>query len=1114
MASPYASEPQIRGQPLPPSLVPGASNDTSPQRRPDDRLAPFPPTDSKQKSPPKPESARRICKKCDQPLTGQFVRALGGTFHLDCFRCRDCGTIVAQKFFPVDADDGSGQYPLCETDYFKRLDLLCHDCGGALRGSYITALERKYHIEHFTCCVCPTIFGPQDSYYEHDGEVYCHYHYSTKFAARCQGCQTAILKQFVEIFRNGFNQHWHPECYMIHKFWNVKLAPSSEVPELPRIVEEEDQDPSDSRRSVVREAEERMEEKVYRIWSVLSTYEESSAANISDMLLHVSNGAYVDGVFVAEKFIWHVELLFNSADNLDIELCKASGEGLVYSREAKLLCKKIVAFFTLLSKTQETGAGKLGVTQELLSLERDYNNIDAFNRFLVELSDLDAAKDAKPTFEVNSTLADLNSDLCQNCRNTIEDECMQFGMPKWHISCFGCVSCSTSLKNDVDSAYYSALTSQLLCANCASHVQDAQRGFEHVSRLRQYVYLLRVALARLLSMLKEGGALSYTPVDDPNFVGYDDTNPTGFGPGALNAENRSKTHHGEGEGYNSTVSDVRRLRSTRLDQKLASSGRKARQSRIIENENFNAEGSDQRERFRIVEDRDINGETINELTFGEAGTLTLDDIPRIAAQEQAREQRPNAFKHRTSGFFAPVGMHQPKLMNGHQRDSKGEQVPPPRMRRYFSELSAIDYFIIRHLACLAMLPLVSEHFSQEELLELIERGSKQTLWTKFTKGFKQDGGKNKKQKKTGGFGVPLEQLVERDHAESSLGIGPGPLRVPAFLDDAIAAMKQLDMSVEGVFRKNGNIRRLKELTALINAGNENIDLVKEGPVQVAALLKKFLRELPDPLLTFKLYKLFIASQRMPDEEKKRRVLHLTCCLLPKHHRDSIEILFSFLNWVASFSHVDEESGSKMDVHNLATVITPNILYTKGQSPGMDDSFLAIEAIHNLIECNERMCEVPEDLMMILSDPNMMATPDMTTKEILKRYGEVAKFSSNTGRGQGNRSPPSRNKDGRPPPPIYHKVADEPVTGGGESWSGNGTVRQVQTPPAPDQLQKGEFGYENNDAPRLPEPMYAQENGNRSRHSHSFSFDRETSPGGRRMDYPSSNHQNPNLSAHT
>lgn len=30
----------------------------------------------------------RICNKCGEPLTGQFVRALNGTFHLDCFKCR------------------------------------------------------------------------------------------------------------------------------------------------------------------------------------------------------------------------------------------------------------------------------------------------------------------------------------------------------------------------------------------------------------------------------------------------------------------------------------------------------------------------------------------------------------------------------------------------------------------------------------------------------------------------------------------------------------------------------------------------------------------------------------------------------------------------------------------------------------------------------------------------------------------------------------------------------------------------------------------------------------------------------------------------------------------
>ena len=40
---------------------------------------------SKQQSP-----ITRKCKKCSQELTGQFVRALGSTYHLECFVCHVC----------------------------------------------------------------------------------------------------------------------------------------------------------------------------------------------------------------------------------------------------------------------------------------------------------------------------------------------------------------------------------------------------------------------------------------------------------------------------------------------------------------------------------------------------------------------------------------------------------------------------------------------------------------------------------------------------------------------------------------------------------------------------------------------------------------------------------------------------------------------------------------------------------------------------------------------------------------------------------------------------------------------------------------------------------------
>lgn len=112
---------------------------------------------------------------------------------------------------------------------------------------------------------------------------------------------------------------------MIHKFWNVRLASSTQDITETKLQLEDTTD--EEGRNAVRDEEERMEEKVYKIWSVLSTFEESSAACISDMLLHVSNGAYVDGVLVAKKFIWHVDILFRSADKLDANMSKLGTKG-------------------------------------------------------------------------------------------------------------------------------------------------------------------------------------------------------------------------------------------------------------------------------------------------------------------------------------------------------------------------------------------------------------------------------------------------------------------------------------------------------------------------------------------------------------------------------------------------------------------------------------------------------------------------------------------------------------------------------------------------------------------------------------------------------------------
>ncbi|KAH6646451.1 hypothetical protein BKA67DRAFT_103965 [Truncatella angustata] len=933
----------------------------------------------------------RICHKCGEPLTGQFVRALDGTFHLDCFKCRDCGTIVASKFFPAEDEEGGGQYPLCETDYFRRLGLLCYQCGGALRGSYITALDRKYHVDHFTCSLCETVFGAQDSYYEHDSNVYCRYHYSTQFAQRCNGCHTAILKQFVEIFRNGQNQHWHPECYMIHKFWNVRLTPADEIQTHPEELDEEG-------RNLVKTEEEKMEEKVYRIWSVLSAFEESSAACISDMLLHVSNGAFIDGILTAKKFILHVDVLFQGADKLDASMKDIELKGLSYSREAKLLCKKIVSFFSLLSKTQEGGVRQLGVTQELLSLvtglahylklliriclqgalkiEREHNTQVELYQFLDDLSVIETTKNEDNTLQISvgmATLSANDSDHCTACRKPIESECALNGDKRWHPACVNCVECGQELGQSLETAQLQR-DLRIFCTSCTRQLGGEMSGpFERISRLQQYIFLLKVALARLLGQLRKSGAIPPANDDDSrsgNNLSVDRGAPM------LSTESRSKSYAGEQterhqreSSYESTLNDVRRLRSTRLDKHLSSSLRKARSSRIMDGPGIENAGYKDRE-MQIDEDQEpgLGGDTAQ--YFGHQDALTLDDIPRIVAAEQAKEKQPTAYdRNSRQGLFRAPTTH-PSLGSGHQRsqsDGRGEGLrmnpePSPQRvgRRYFSELSALEYFIVRHVAVLTMQPMLDPEFSLDELLSLIEARKQPNFWNKFGKAFAgKDNRKNIKKK--GVFGVPLELIIERDGADSTDGVGPGALRIPAIIEDTITALKNKDLSVEGVFRKNGNIKRLTEqVNAVDRDGCDAIRWNDESPHQLAALLKRYLRELPEPLMTQKLYRLWIAATKIREDEKRRHCLHLACCLLPKTERDTLEVLFSFLKWVATFHQVDEDTGSRMDVHNLARVMAPNILYCGQTSPSFsDEPMTAVACVEELIQWNEEMCMVSD-----------------------------------------------------------------------------------------------------------------------------------------------------------
>ena len=154
--------------------------------------------------------------------------------------------------------------------------------------------------------------------------------------------------------------------------------------------------------------------------------------------------------------------------------------------------------------------------QGALKLEREQRSTEGLHRFLQELSDLDALRDSEQVQNLNAGvggLADQSSDLCRDCQEPIDDECVKSGPLRWHRSHLNCYNCQRLLGDDIENALWSQGEMQVYCRRCVEErrqARDATANFESVTRLQQYVYLLRVALARLLSVLRSGGTLPHT----------------------------------------------------------------------------------------------------------------------------------------------------------------------------------------------------------------------------------------------------------------------------------------------------------------------------------------------------------------------------------------------------------------------------------------------------------------------------------------------------------------------------------------------------------------------------------------------------------------------------
>lgn len=95
---------------------------------------------------------------------------------------------------------------------------------------------------------------------------------------------------------------------------------------------------------------------------------------------------------------------------------------------------------------------------------------------------------------------------------------------------------------------------------------------------------------------------------------------------------------------------------------------------------------------------------------------------------------------------------------------------------------------------------------------------------------------------------------------------------------------------------------------------------------IASVLKSYLRELPEPLLTFRMYDAFIAASRQPTEQARLNSLWEAIHLLPDANFQNLRYLIKFLSTLTK-----NQIRNKMTPSNLAIVIAPNLLWAADDS---------------------------------------------------------------------------------------------------------------------------------------------------------------------------------------
>ncbi|KAJ1928750.1 hypothetical protein FBU59_007103, partial [Linderina macrospora] len=161
------------------------------------------------------------------------------------------------------------------------------------------------------------------------------------------------------------------------------------------------------------------------------------------------------------------------------------------------------------------------------------------------------------------------------------------------------------------------------------------------------------------------------------------------------------------------------------------------------------------------------------------------------------------------------------------------------------------------------------------------------------------------------FGIDLAKLM------------PDPKVVPVAVDKCLSEIERRGLEEVGIYRVSGAAADVSRLRQLFNFAPEAVDLSADEFYDinvVSGVMKQFLRELPEPLMTYNLYDGFVNAASIDDYDERLWAIKDLVHALPTCNYTVLKRLVEHLERVTDYEEINHMYGT-----NLALVFGPSLL---------------------------------------------------------------------------------------------------------------------------------------------------------------------------------------------